>query len=296
MRGTWDLAAARRLRAVVRTWRPDVVHVHDSRAFAIALAALVRRRELPLVVTRRVAHVPRGLGITYGRRVARFIAGSRSVREALIRSGIPPDRVDVVHVGLPAPAVKRPRDWRAECRWPAHAVLCGVAGSGAATAEHLDAIASLLPPAARERARLLILGGTGSGSGACTIGGVAAFRAGYVDDMHAAIAGLDVLWHLGGGGGLGTAVIEAMALRVPPVAFAVGAIPEVVLDGRTGLLAQGADVRAFAEGAGRLIEDDGLRRRLGARGPARARDFDTRRMVEMTERVYRAALSAPVAP
>ena len=296
MRGTWDLAAARRVRALVRTWRPDVVHVHDARAYAVVLAALVRRPEIPLVVTRRLAHAPRGLGVTYGRRVTRFIAATLPARDVLVGLGVEPERIDVVHVGLPPPVVERPRDWRAECRWPADAVLCGVvAGVGGPSTEMLEAIAEHLAPRARERARLLVLGGSGSGSGAGVVGRVEAFGAGFVDDVHAAIAGLDVLWHLGGEG-LGTAVIEGMALGVPSVAFAVGAIPEIVLHGRTGLLAPVGDAPAFADSARRLIEDDALRRRLGAAGPARAREFDARRMVEMTEQVYRAVLSAPVAP
>jgi len=292
MRGDWDLAAARRLRALIRTWRPDLVHAHDARAHAIALAALVGRRDVPLVVTRRVPFTPKGVRVKYGRRVARFIAISRAVREAMVGGGVDPARIDVVHSGVPAPVVDRPRDWRAECRWPDDAVLCGVVG--AMTAEKgiatLTALAERLPRAARARVRLLLLGGASAGP--CTIGGVEAFRAGFVDEVHAAMAGLDVLWHPSSAEGLGTAVIDAMALGVPPVAFAVGGLPELIEDGVSGLLAPAGDVAAFAAHAAHLVDDADTRARLARGGRARAREFDVSHMVDGNVRVYHEVLAA----
>jgi glycosyltransferase involved in cell wall biosynthesis len=293
MRGDWDLPAARRLRALVRTWSPDLVHAHDARSHAIALAALVgRRRTTPLVVTRRVAFVPKGVRLKYGRRVARFVAISRAVREAMLRGGVADERIALVHSGVPTPVVQRPRDWRAECRWPAGAILCGVVG--AMTAEKgiatLAAVAERLPPEARARARLLLLGGAGTGS--CEIGGLEAFRAGFVDEIHAAMAGLDVLWHPSSAEGLGTAVIDAMALGVPPVAFAVGGLPELIEDGRCGLLAPPGDAAAFASAAARLLCDDALRLRLAGAGRERARAFDDAQMVDGTLAVYGDVLRA----
>lgn len=286
MRGEWDLPAARRLRALVRTWSPDVVHAHDARAHAIALAALVGRPRTPLVVTRRVPFVPKGVRLKYGRRVARFVAISRAVRDAMVRGGVAEERIALVHSGVPTPAVERPRDWRAECRWPADAVLCGVVG--AMTAEKgiatLAAVAERLSPAARARARLVLLGGVGTGS--CEIGGMEAFRAGFVDEIHAAMAGLDVLWHPSSAEGLGTAVIDAMALGVPPVAFAVGGLPELIEHERCGLLAAPGDAAAFAGAAARLLCDDALRARLAAGGRERARAFDAAHMVDGTLAVY----------
>lgn len=288
MRGDWDLPAARKVRALVKTWRPDIVHAHDARSHAIALAALFGLR-VPLVVTRRVPFVPKG-ALKYGRRVARFIAVSRAVREAMVEGGVAAERIEVVHSGVPTPVVERARDWRSECRWPADVVLCGVVG--AMTAEKgiaaLEQVAARLPEHARRRARLVLLGG--SASGPCRIGGMECFRAGFVDEVHAAMAGLDILWHPSSAEGLGTAVIDAMALGVPPVAFAVGGLPETIEHERSGLLAPRGDVEAFADAARRLIESEQLRRALGERARVRARDFDVRHMVDGTERVYRQVL------
>jgi glycosyltransferase involved in cell wall biosynthesis len=120
-----------------------------------------------------------------------------------------------------------------------------------------------------------------------------AFRAGFVDEIHAAMAGLDVLWHPSSAEGLGTAVIDAMALGVPPVTFAVGGLPELIEHERSGLLAAAGDARAFAAEAARLLEDPALRLRLAAAGPIRAREFGVERMVDGVMETYRKVLGDP---
>lgn len=290
-RGDWDLGAAARVSRIVRTWRPDIVHAHDARAHAIALASLVRRPTLPLVVSRRMAFVPRGR-LKYGERVSRFLAISRAVADALRSGGVPGSRIDIVYDGVPLPHVAERRDWRTELGWPADTVICGLVG--AMTAEKgvnlLGHIATAMPAAERQRARLVLLGGTASGHD--VLGGIDTFRAGFVEDVHPAMAGLDVLWHPASTEGLGTVVIDAMALRVPPVTFAVGGLPELVVPGVTGLLVPPGDVTGFAAAASSLIRDAELRERLGAAGPARAAEFSVARMVEGTSHSYQAALDA----
>lgn len=285
----WDFRAVRKVRKRIKTWRADLVHAHDARAHAIALASLVGRRQVPLVVTRRVAFVPRGR-VKYGPRVARFVAISHAVRDALTAGGVDPERIDVVHSGVPAPVVEQPRDWRRECGWPAESVICGVVG--AMTVEKgiglLDEIARLMPYADRSKARLVLLGGVSAG--VSTIGGIAAMRAGFVDEVHRAMAGLDILWHPATSEGLGTAIIDAMALRVPPVAFRIGGLPELIVDGESGLLVPPGDVAAFAAAAALLVRDAGLRERLGEAGPRRAATFSVAHMAEGTSLTYERVL------
>jgi glycosyltransferase involved in cell wall biosynthesis len=63
-------------------------------------------------------------------------------------------------------------------------------------------------------------------------------------------------------------VIEAMALAKPVVAFAVGGIPEVVVDGASGTLVSGSppDVAGLAHAMLRYLRDPDGRRRHGAAG------------------------------
>lgn len=67
--------------------------------------------------------------------------------------------------------------------------------------------------------------------------------------------------------GLGLA--EAMACGLPVVATRVGGVPEIVEDGRSGLLVDPGDPKAIADAVAALLEDEGLRRRLAVEGRKR---------------------------
>ncbi len=70
--------------------------------------------------------------------------------------------------------------------------------------------------------------------------------------------------------GFSLPAVEAMACGVPVVATTGGALPEVVgRDGETGLLVPPDDPSALAQAIGRLLDDPGLRARLGAAGRQR---------------------------
>ncbi len=70
--------------------------------------------------------------------------------------------------------------------------------------------------------------------------------------------------------GFSLPAIEAMACGVALVATTGGALPEVVgTDGETGLLVPPDDPGALAAAIGRLLDDEALRRRLGAAGRER---------------------------
>ncbi|MBW7932288.1 MAG: glycosyltransferase family 4 protein [Gemmatimonadaceae bacterium] len=289
MRADFDVVAMRRVRRIFTRWRPDIVHAHDARAHAIALGALIGA-DATLVVTRRVPFVPKGR-FKYGHRVAHFIAISHAVQDTLVRGGVGTDRSTVVYSGVPTPVVTHPRDWRREAGWPPESVVCGIVG--AMTAEKgvalLSDIAQHLAPSTRDRLRLVLLGG--SAIGAATFGGVVAFRAGFVDAIHNATAGLDMLWHPSGAEGLGTAVIDAMALGVPPIAFGTGGLVELVEDGRSGLLVPPGDTAAFARAVEQLAADLDARQALGAGGRERAAQFSVERMVRGTAAVYEQVLA-----
>jgi glycosyltransferase involved in cell wall biosynthesis len=286
LRGEWDLRSARELRAVAAEWKADVVHAHDARSHSIARIALIGKRKTRLVVTRRVAYPPKQVRLKYRYGIDAFIAISHAVRQVMVKAGVPANKIEVVYSGLPAPQVKRARNWRRERGWQLGTVVCGIVG--AMTQEKgldlVGGIARRLPGEIFRRTRLVLLGGKGKAGS--TISGIEGFDAGFVDEIHDAIAGLDVLWHPARSEGLGTSVIDAMALGVPPIAFAVGGLPEVIENGKSGVLVPPGDVAAFARAAADLITNEPLRARLAEGAKVRAREFDAKRMIERTAEVY----------
>ena len=292
MAADWDVRAARRIRARMRAWGVDLVHAHDARSHALAMIALLGRTEMPLVVTRRVPFPPRSVRLKYGSRVSRFIAISSAVKEAMVEGGIDASRISVVHSGIASrTGTVEPRDWRGELGWESETVICGIVG--AMTAEKgvdlLQGIGKSMPPSSRKRARIILLGG--SAAAIHEVGGLTVHPAGFVADIDPAIRGLDVLWHPSKAEGLGTSVIDAMSLGVPPLAFATGGLPEVIEDDVSGILVPPGDLAAFASAAARLIDDANLRARLSQGAIERAKTFDALEMTKGTEAVYDEVLS-----
>ena len=100
----------------------------------------------------------------------------------------------------------------------------------------------------------------------------------------------DVFVHTSRWEGFGIVLLEAMLASLPIVATRVSAVPEVVEDGRTGILVDAGDAPGLAGALDRLLSDPEGARRLGDAGLIRARSqFSIARMTERTLSVYREA-------
>jgi glycosyltransferase involved in cell wall biosynthesis len=135
---------------------------------------------------------------------------------------------------------------------------------------------SLLPP----RVKLLVAGAgdlEGKLKAQAAALGVAArvVFAGEVghDRLPALLAASDAFCRPSRSEGLGNAFIEAMAAGLPTVGTPVGGIPDVIQDGRNGLMVEPESSGSVAAAIGRLLDDPALARRLAEAGKASARGY-----------------------
>jgi glycosyltransferase involved in cell wall biosynthesis len=92
----------------------------------------------------------------------------------------------------------------------------------------------------------------------------------------------------------GVAAAEASAVGLPVVATRVGGVPEIVVDGETGLLVPPKDPEALASALALLATNADLRGRLGRQGRERvAERFAWPACVDRMEAIYRVVASRP---
>ena len=306
-RSEFDVHAAWQLGKILRDVQPEVVHAHDPMAVALAAMALRMRNGVsgqPLVVAaRRVDFNLKRHAFSKWkyRHVDVFIAASEVIAGILASDGIPADRIDVVHDGVNVSFVEKQErvDARAEYWLPRDVPLVG---NVAALAPHKGQ-RHLVAAAARvvrsmPDVRFLILGeGELRDALERQVKELGLERhvllGGFRRDAVSLMKSFDLFVMSSITEGLGSAILEAMVNQRPVVATRAGGIPEVVVDGETGLLVPPHDEPALADAILRVLGDAPLAARLGSAGYQRvAREFSVERMVERTLDAYRRRLAA----
>jgi glycosyltransferase involved in cell wall biosynthesis len=118
--------------------------------------------------------------------------------------------------------------------------------------------------------------------------------AGFRQDLERVLPGLDLFVSSSHTEGLPVAVLEAMAAGLPVVATSVGGTPEVVDDGRTGLLVPPSRPDLLANRIEELLGDPRRRSAMGRAGKERVRDELTfAAQAERYERLLRRLVSTP---
>jgi len=282
--------ALRSLTAHMRTWRPQVAHTHGSLAGRVAAAlsgARIVYTKHGLAAAEEQAIQVRGAG-RLAKRLAvtlfahRIVAVSEAVKRALVAQGADPGRVRVIPGGVDLSA------YGAEA--PLVPGVLGALGR-LQTEKGFDVLLRALVEL-RGEARLLL---GGEGLLADELPRLAAelgvshevdFQ-GFVSDVPAFMAETGLFVLSSRSEGLGLVLIEAMAAGRPVVATRVGGVPEVVIDGETGLLVEPENPGALAAAVRRLLADPALAARMGQAGRRRAREvFSARRMADLTAAMY----------
>jgi glycosyltransferase involved in cell wall biosynthesis len=118
------------------------------------------------------------------------------------------------------------------------------------------------------------------------------FMLGRRDDMPGVYASLDIMVSASRHEGLPMAILEGMASSRPIVATAVGAVPEVVMDGRTGVIVPSENVEALAAKIVTLLNNRTQRENLGAAAKTLIEEeFSAERMTTDYLHIYEQAIA-----
>ena len=90
--------------------------------------------------------------------------------------------------------------------------------------------------------------------------------------------------------GLPMAMLEAMAWGLPVISTPVGGIPEVIVSGKNGYLAEPGDIKALSAAMQALIEDGALRLAMGRSARKRIEPLDLKLYCERLTAIYRSVL------
>jgi glycosyltransferase involved in cell wall biosynthesis len=107
------------------------------------------------------------------------------------------------------------------------------------------------------------------------------------DAVASCIAQAELLWHLSLHEGLPRAVVQALAVGIPAIGFALDGTPEVVINGETGFTTPAEDIGMVAQYTVKLLDAPEMRQRLGNAGKAKVLEqFDWRKMADILEKEY----------
>lgn len=306
----WWLAPAVVPPAIKRVWDTapfDLLRVHSLRFIGPSALWARRRFGLDVPVVAHHHHLdPSSLNRMIERRVVegvdRVVVGSEFARRQLSDElGCRTDHVAVVPYGVDERFAPRPRRADLLARYGLHGATVVLFFGGLKPRKNLLVLLDVFARVASTApaARLVIAGGgplrakLERRAGQLGLDSRVLFT-GYVPEAekvdHFNLA--DVFVFPSTMEGFGLAVGEAMSCGLPVVASDRGSIPEVLVDGQGGFLADPAAPERFAERISRLLADAGLRAALGRANRARVdARFRWDRCVTGTAAVYEETLA-----
>jgi glycosyltransferase involved in cell wall biosynthesis len=290
-----DPRAAWRLRRETLSRRIDVVHAHTAHAVALGAMATLGTG-VPLVVARRVDFPLRGNAGTrwkYGR-AARIVAVSNAVANVLVACGVARSRIAVVPDGVDLRRTVEPAT-------AATLAACGVAPNRPLVVQVAQLVGHKDPV---NFVRAMAYANRGSTKLQALLVGDGPLRpevteeirrlslvdvihlTGFRDDADSLLAAASVACLSSREEGMGSVLLDAMAFGRPIAATIAGGIPEVVVDGESGLLAERENPEALGAAIARLASDRALADRLAEGGRRRVREFSVERMTDRTIEIY----------
>lgn len=276
----------------------QLIHTHDSHAHSFAiLAAKLFSNNVPIVVSRRVDFpIQKSLfsNFKYNHSaVQKIVCVSKEIMRITAEGVNDLSKLTTVYSGIDLSKFsKRSGKLRAELGIADEVFLIG---NTSALADHKDYI-TFIDAAAKALLKdptltFLIIG---KGPKEDEISshlrlkelGDSVRMIGFRNDIPEVLADLDLFMITSKTEGLGTSIIDAFAAGVPVLATDAGGIPELVEDGKTGLICEVGDKICLSENVLKLKSDDVLRNQLIQGASQKAQAFSKENTANETFKVY----------
>lgn len=305
MHGEVDPLACFRIRTLINRFRYDILHSHTSHAHTLAFFSSIGTH-VNRLVTRRVdfsifRHSFMKLsGIKYRYMADFYIAISHNIKDVLVNDGIPSGRIFVVHSGInPNRFDDVAKDYLIDefNIKSSEQVVINVAHLAGHKGQEYLVKATPLVLAKIPTARFFIVGGGELMDELQTLAASMGLKqelifTGFRRDVGAFYQIADLFVMSSVQEGLGTAVLDALALGKPVVAAHSGGIPEIIHDGETGRLVAPANPVALAEGIIEMLNHTDRAKQMAIQGRAMVRQkFSVEEMVAGNIEVYKKILN-----
>ncbi len=297
MRGALDFPALFKLRRLMREFRADIVNTHSGRDTQLAgMAARSMGSQRPRIVRTRHLALPITSKISYSVLPDRVVAVSHFVHDYLVSAGVPDRQVVTVETGIDLSRYTPVVDGgtlRSELGLSAETILIGTVAILRVKKGHADLLRAAQVVLRSQPDVHFVIAGDGPQQANLhrlvgELGLVSRVHMlGLRRDVMNVLQSLDLFVLPTHQEALGTAFIEAGAMGLPVVATAVDGVPEVVVNGETGILVPAKDSEALAAAIRDLLNDVARRHLFGENARRRVvREFSREVMAERMEALY----------
>jgi glycosyltransferase involved in cell wall biosynthesis len=305
-RGRLDWGAIQELKSLVEDQRIEILHCHEPKSRLYG-AIVSRMTGVPMVATHHLwtgqnlrTRLVELIDAAVLHSCQRVVAVSSSVAESMRRVLISSSRIEVIPNGIDLSGFRdaqQNNEVRASLGIPPGLPVIGAVGRLDIQKAHerLIEAARKISDAGQDAIYLIV------GEGVERLRLESLVRSlglsdrvllpGYKSDIRPFLAIMDLFVLPSRREGTPMALLEAMAMRKPVVATAVGGVPDVLTDGIDGIMLPESSVNGLSDALLRLLRDPALARRIARNGRRRVEtEFSSRRMAGRYEDVYRRCL------
>lgn len=296
-----DIAAYKKLKSIIKEYKPDIVHTHASKAGTLGRLAAFSCK-VPKVVHTFHGHVFHSyFGVattTFYKNIERYLAKRSDAIIAIsekqktelcdVHRICGPDKISVIPLGFDllkfnSNIDQKRADFRAKYQLTNDTICIGIIGRLVPVKNHklfIDAFYKLTQQTSKKVKAFIVGDGELRDTlfGQCkSLGLTYSFIdqpdynaqlifTSWIKEVDHVLAGIDIAALTSFNEGTPVSLIEAQACNKPIITTNVGGIENVVIANETALLSKNNDLEEFTKALVTLVEDDVLRNKMGSEG------------------------------